>query len=126
MDSPVRPFNASELQKVEAQLRRSTTEFVRKRRGVADRRRPKRSTASRRAECGRVGRPKRTVWWTNWADWTARLRSPRNARIFQPSSDVEVDRLSRSPKSFYELVSESFSGNSEAAVSAMAVGESVG
>ena len=116
MDSPVRPFNASELQKVEAQLRSFYTEFVRR---AAESRHttPEKidSLAQGRVWTGRQAKENGLVDELGGLDRAIAIAKER-AHI-PASSEVEVVTYPQ-PRSFYQLVSDSFSGNSDAGVSA--------
>jgi protease IV len=115
MGSPARPFNASELQKVQAQLRSFYTEFIRK---AAESRKtsPDRidSLAQGRVWTGRQAKENGLVDELGGLDRAIAIAKER-AHI-DLSSDVELVTYPR-PKTFYQMVSEGFSGNADAAVS---------
>ena len=114
MDSPARPFNASELQKVEAQLRAFYTDFVRK---AAESRKTTPEEIDRLAQ-GRVwtGRQAKENGLVDELGGLDRAIDIAKQRANIPvESDVELVDFPR-PKSFYEMVSEGLSGSSEAAV----------
>jgi protease-4 len=114
--SPERPFNASEIERVETQLRAFYTEFVRK---VAD----SRHTTTEQIEAVAQGR----VWTGQQAKANGlvdelggldRAIAIAKERAKLPAdSSVEVVTYPRA-KTFYEIVSDAFSGRSEAAISA--------
>jgi len=116
MDSPVRPFNASELQKVEEQLHAFYSEFVRR---AAESRHttPEKidSLAQGRVWTGRQAKDNGLVDELGGLDRALTIAKER-AHI-PASSNVEVVSYPQ-PRSFYQLVSDTFSGNSDAAVSA--------
>jgi protease IV len=116
MDSPARPFNASELSKVEAQLRTFYTDFVRK---AAESRHttPEKidSLAQGRVWTGRQAKENGLVDELGGLDRAVAVAKAR-AKI-PAGSDVEIVSYPRA-KSFFEMASEAFSGGSEAAVSA--------
>ena len=68
--------------------------------------------ASRRAACGPDGRRSRTAWSTSSAASIARSRSPSSARRSRPTATSSSWSIPPR-KSFYELVSEQFSGAGE-------------
>ena len=109
LESPVRPFNASELQKVEAQLRSFYTEFVRR---AAESRHttPEQidSLAQGRVWTGRQAKDNGLVDELGGLDRAIAIAKER-AHI-PASSDVEVVTYPQ-PRSFYQLVNDSFSGN---------------
>lgn len=114
MDSPARPFNPSELRKVEAQLRAFYTDFVRK---AAASRRTTPEQIDRLAQ-GRVwtGRQAKEVGLVDELGGLDRAVAIAKARAKIPAdSDVEIVGYPR-PRSFYEMVSEGLAGSSEAAV----------
>ena len=114
MDSPARPFNASELQKVEAQLRAFYGDFVRK---AAESRKTTPEEIDRLAQ-GRVwtGRQAKENGLVDELGGLDRAIEIAKQRANIPAeSDVELIDFPR-PKSFYEMVSETLSGSSEAAV----------
>ena len=115
MDSPARPFNASELQKVEAQLRAFYTDFVRK---AAESRHTTPAGIDRLAQ-GRVwtGRQAKENGLVDELGGLDRAIAIAKDRAKIPAdSDVEIVGYPR-PKSFYEMVSNGFSGNTETAIS---------
>jgi protease IV len=116
MESPIRPFNESELQKINAQLRSFYTDFVRK---AAESRRtsPEKidSLAQGRVWTGRQAKENGLVDELGGLDRAIAIAKER--AHLDPSSDVEVVTYPR-PKSFYQLVSEGWSGSADAAVSA--------
>jgi protease-4 len=116
MESPVRPFNASELRKVESQLRAFYTDFIRK---AAESRHttPEKidSLGQGRVWTGRQAKDNGLVDELGGLDRAIAIAKQR-AKIPE-SDDVEVVSFPR-PKSFYQMISEGFSGNTDAAVSA--------
>ena len=118
INSPARPYNADgaeEAAGAAAGVLRPVRREGRRRRGTARRRR---STRSRRAACGPGGRRRRTGWSTSSAGSIARSRSRSSARRSPADSDVELV-VYPPRKSFYELLSDQFSGSGESmAVSA--------
>ncbi|HUR33529.1 MAG TPA: signal peptide peptidase SppA [Vicinamibacterales bacterium] len=116
MGSPARPFNASELQKVESQLRAFYGDFVRK---AAESRHttPEKidSLAQGRVWTGRQAKDNGLVDELGGLDRAIAIAKER-AHI-AASSEVEVVGFPQ-PKSFYQMVSEGLAGNSEAAASA--------
>lgn len=113
--SPVRPFNASELERVEAQLRAFYTDFIRK---VAESRHstPEKidAIAQGRVWTGRQARENGLVDELGGLDRAIDIARDR-AKI-PAGSAVEIVTYPRA-KSFYEIVSDALSGNSEAAIS---------
>jgi protease-4 len=116
LESPARPFNASELQKVEAQLRSFYSEFIRR---AAESRHttPEKidSVGQGRVWTGRQAKDYGLVDELGGLDRAIAIAKER-AKI-AASSDVEIITFPRA-KSFYQMVSEGFSGSSDAAVSA--------
>ena len=116
MGSPVRPFNASELQKVEGGLRAFYTEFVRK---AAESRHTTPDQIDRLAQ-GRVWTGKQAkdnglVDELGGLDRAVAIAKER-AKI---SADRDVELVTYPPpKSFFELVRDVSSGSTEAAASA--------
>jgi len=116
MNSPARPFNASELRKIEGQLRAFYNGFIRK---AAE----SRHTTPERIDALAQGR----VWTGRQAvengladelgGLDRALEIAKERAKIPPDSDIEVVGFPR-PKSFFEMVSEGLSGSSEAAVSA--------
>jgi protease-4 len=113
--SPARPFNASELERVEAQLRAFYTDFIRK---VAESRHttPEKidAIAQGRVWTGRQAKDNGLVDELGGLDRAIEIARER-AKIPQGSA-VEIVTYPRA-KSFYEIVSDALSGNSEAAIS---------
>jgi len=116
IESPVRPFNASELQKIESQLRAFYTDFIRK---AAESRHttPEKidSLGQGRVWTGRQAKDNGLVDELGGLDRAIAIAKQR-AKI-PASDDVEVVSFPR-PKSFYQVISEGLSGNTDAAVSA--------
>ena len=115
MDSPARPFNASELQKVEAQLRAFYTDFVRK---AAESRHSTPAGIDRLAQ-GRVwtGRQAKQNGLVDELGGLDRaIAIAKDSAKIPADSDVEVVSYPRT-KGFYEMVRDGFSGNSASAVS---------
>ena len=114
MASPTRPFSESELQKLEEQLRAFYTEFIRK---AAQSRHttPERidSIAQGRVWTGRQAQENGLVDELGGLDTAIALAKAR-ANIPE-GTDVDVVTYPR-PRSFYEVVSEGMSRNSDAAV----------
>lgn len=116
MGSPARPFNESERQKLEEQLHAFYDDFVEK---AAESRKttPDRidSLAQGRVWTGRQAKANGLVDDLGGLDRALALAKER-AKI-AADSDVEIVTYPR-PKSFYEIVSEGFSGTSDAAIDA--------
>ena len=116
MGSPARPFNASELQKIEGSLRAFYTDFVRK---AAESRHTTPEQIDRLAQ-GRVWTGKQAkdnglVDELGGLDRAVAIAKER-AKI---SADRDVELVTYpAPKSFFELVRDVSSGNTEAAASA--------
>jgi protease-4 len=113
MDSPARPYNAGELKKVEEQLQAFYDQFVEK---VANARHttPERidQIAQGRVWTGRQAKDKGLVDELGGLAEAVAVAKKR-AKI---APDTEVELVPFPPRrSFYELVSERFSGNSERA-----------
>lgn len=115
MGSPARPFNASELQKIEEQLRAFYTDFVRK---AAESRHTTPEAIDRLAQgrvwTGRQAKDNGLVDELGGLDRAVALAKER-AKI-PAESQVELVAYPRA-KNLYEMVRESVRGNSEAAVS---------
>ncbi len=116
MESPTRPFNESERKKVQEQLQSFYDDFVEK----AARSRhttPERidSVAQGRVWTGRQAQEQGLVDELGGLDRAIAVAKER-AKI-DPDEDVEIVTYPR-PKSFYEMVSDGFSGTSEAAMRA--------
>lgn len=116
MASPARPFNASELQKVESQLRAFYTDFIRK----AGESRGMTPAAIDQLGQGRVwtGRQAKANGLVDELGGLDRAVAIARERAKLPATgDVELVAYPRA-RSFFEMLSDSFSGGSEAAVSA--------
>jgi protease-4 len=111
--SPARPFNPSELERLEAQLAAFYTDFVRK---VAESRHTTpeaiEAVAQGRVWTGRQAQENGLVDELGGLDRAIAIAVER-AKL--PAGDVEVVTYPRA-KSFYEIVSDTMSGASEAAV----------
>jgi protease-4 len=114
--SPARPFSPSELERVDAQLRAFYTEFVRKvaesRHSTADK---IEAIAQGRVWTGRQAKENGLVDELGGLDRAIDIAKER-ARI-PAGTQVDVVTFPRA-KSFYEIASDTLSGNSEAAISA--------
>jgi protease-4 len=114
MESPARPFNGSELQKVEAQLRAFYTDFVRK---AAESRHttPEKidALAQGRVWTGKQAKENGLIDELGGLDRAIAIAKER-AKI-PADSDVEIVGYPRA-KGFLELVSERMAGSSDAAV----------
>src|SRR5215471_7823140 len=111
INSPVRPYNASELKKLQEQLQAFYDQFVEK---VADSRHttPEKidAIAQGRVWTGRQAKENHLVDELGGLDRAVAIAKER-AKI-APDTDVELT-VYPARKSFYELVSEQFSGSSE-------------
>jgi protease IV len=116
MASPARPFTDSERQKLEEQLHAFYDDFVEK---AAESRKttPERidSLAQGRVWTGRQAKENGLV--DELGGLTRALAVAKERAKIAADSDVEIVTYPR-PKSFYEIVSEGFSGTSEAALQA--------
>ena len=106
------PTTPTELKKLRGAAAVLLRRVRREGRRVAAHARRRRSTRWRRGACGPGGRRSRTGWSTSSAASIARSRSPSSARRFAADSDVELV-VYPPRKSFYELLSEQFSGSGE-------------
>src|SRR5204862_6595557 len=116
IDSPVRPFNAAELKKVQEQLQSFYDGFVEK---VAQSRHttPEKidALAQGRVWTGKQARQNGLVDALGGLDAAIAIAKQR-AKL---AADTEVELVVFPPrKSFYELLTEQFSGSSETAMSA--------
>ena len=110
INSPARPYNPEELKKLRGAapgVLRPVRREGRRRRATARRRR---STRSRRAASGPAGRRSRTGWSTSSAASTAPSRVAKQRAKIPADSDVELV-VYPPRKSFYELLSDQFSGD---------------
>lgn len=124
MASPARPFNASELQKVESQLRAFYTDFIRK----AGESRGMTPEAIDRLGQGRVwtGRQAKDNGLVDELGGLDRAVAIARERAKLPATgDVELVAYPRA-RSFFEMVSDGFPGGSEAAGQFMDVDQPVG
>ncbi len=115
MASPARPFNASELQKVESQLLAFYTDFIRK---ASESRRMTPEAIDQLGQ-GRVwtGRQAKDNGLVDELGGLDRAVAIARERAKLPATgDVELVAYPRA-RSFFEMVNDGFSGGSEAAVS---------